>query len=124
MRGESALPLSLGEGWAGSCNLDRSALAPNGAGERRQVLIAAGCLAERLPEPRRSQLITVAAGLKKQLASMEQLRLTGAMVTQQVLKHLDEVVSVMTAGAPGGDLYGRTGVRQESSAARVFEAVG
>jgi hypothetical protein len=81
-------------------------------------------LAEHLPEPRRSQLITVAAGLKKQLASMEQLRLTSTLVTQQILKHLDEVFSVMTAGAPGSDLYGRTGARQQSSVARVFEAVG
>jgi hypothetical protein len=81
-------------------------------------------LAEHLPEPRRSQLLTVSAGLKQQLASMEQLRLTSTMVAQQMLKHLDEVLSVMTAGAPGSDLYGRGGVRQKSGAAHVFEAVG
>ena len=81
-------------------------------------------LADHLPEPRRSQLITVAAGLKKQLASMEHIRLTSTLVTQQMLKHLDEVLSVMTAGAPGSDLYGRSGARQQSSVAHVFEAVG
>ena len=81
-------------------------------------------LADHLPEPRRSQLITVATGLKKQLASMEPIRLTSTLVTQQMLKHLDEVLSVMTAGAPGSDLYGRSGARQQSSVAHVFEAVG
>jgi hypothetical protein len=81
-------------------------------------------LAEHLTEPRRSQLITVTAGLKRQLASMEQLRLTSELVTQEMLSHLGEVLSVMTAGAPGGDLYGRTGDRQQASMAHVFEAVG
>ena len=81
-------------------------------------------LAEHLPEPRRSQLITVATGLRKQLVSMEQLRLTSTMVTQQVLRHLEEVFAVMTAGAPGTDLYGRSGGRQQSNGAHVFEAVG
>ena len=81
-------------------------------------------LAEHLPEPRRSQLITVAAGLKKQLSVMEQLRLTSTMVTQEMLKHLEEILSVMTAGGPGGDVYLRTGNRQASSTAHVFEAVG
>jgi len=81
-------------------------------------------LAEHLPEPRRSQLITVAAGLKKQLASMERLRMTSTLVTRQMLKHLEEVFSVMTAGAPGSDLYGRTGTRQPSSTTHVFEALG
>lgn len=90
-----------------------------GAAPMRITLIA-----ERLPEPRRSQLLTVTAGLRKQLESMEQLRLTSTLVAQQMLKHLDEVMSVMTAGAPGGDLYGRGGVRQQSSMAHVFEAVG
>ena len=83
-----------------------------------------GDLAEHLPEPRRSQLITVAAGLKKQLSVMEDLRLTSTMVTQGMLKHLDEILSVMTAGAPGGDVYLRTGNRQASGPAHVFEAVG
>ena len=81
-------------------------------------------LAEHLPEPRRSQLITVAAGLKKQLALMEQLRLTNTLVTKQMLKHLDDVFAVMATGVPGSDLYGRSGARQQSSTAQVFEAVG
>jgi hypothetical protein len=81
-------------------------------------------LAEHLTEPRRSQLITVTEGLRRQLASMEQLRLTSELVTQEMLNHLGEVLSVMTAGAPGGDLYGRTGARQQASMAHVFEAVG
>jgi len=81
-------------------------------------------LAEHLTEPRRSQLITVTTGLKRQIASMEQLRLTSELVTQGMLNHLGEVLSVMTAGAPGGDLYGRTGARQQANMAHVFEAVG
>ena len=90
----------------------------------REVPMRVTDLAEHLPEPRRSQLITVAAGLKKQLSAMEQLRLTSSMVTQEMLKHLQEILSVMTAGAPGGDVYLRTGNRQASSTAHVFEAVG
>ncbi|HSW47333.1 MAG TPA: flagellar export chaperone FlgN [Phycisphaerae bacterium] len=81
-------------------------------------------LAEHLPEPRRSQMITVAEGLKKQLASMEQLRQTSELVSREMLTHLGEVLTVMTSGVQGGDTYGRTGVRQSTSMARVFEAVG
>lgn len=81
-------------------------------------------LAELLPEPRRSQLLVSAAGLREKLEELERLQQTTAMVTEQMLQHLGEVLRVMTAGTGPSDVYSRSGRRSELSAASVFEAVG
>lgn len=81
-------------------------------------------LAELLPEPRRSQLLVSAAGLREKLEELERLQQTTAMVTEQMLQHLGEVLRVMTAGTGPSDVYSRSGRRSEPSAASVFEAVG
>lgn len=81
-------------------------------------------LAEHLPEPQRSQLLGASMGLREKLKELEQTRVTTTLVTQEMLKHLKQVMTVMTSGGPGSDVYGRTGQRQSSNAAHVFEAVG
>jgi len=81
-------------------------------------------LAEYLQEPRRSELLSVAAGLKKKVQEMEDMRVTTTLVTQEMLKHLRAILSAMTNGDPGMETYGRTGQRQKGGAAHVFEAVG
>jgi len=81
-------------------------------------------LAEYFPEPRRSQLLVAATGLRNKLSELERLRVTNTLVTQEMLKHLNELVSVMKAGTPAADIYSRTGCREQVGTANVFEAVG
>ncbi len=81
-------------------------------------------LAERLSEPRRSQVLVAAAGLRARLQEIEQMRVTTTLVTQEMLKHVGEVISAMTSGGSGNGAYGRTGECQGPVPARVFEAVG
>lgn len=80
-------------------------------------------LAEYLAEPRRSQVLVAAAGLREKVEEMDRLRITTMLVTQEMLKHLNEIMQVMTSGGLT-DVYGRTGQRQGSAGAHVFEAVG
>lgn len=81
-------------------------------------------LADRLSEPRRSQLLSAAEGLKVVLQDLEKLRVVTTLVSQEMLKHLGAVLVSMTSGGPGNDVYGRTGQKQRSNVAHVFEAVG
>lgn len=81
-------------------------------------------LAEYLAEPRRSQLLVAAAGLKEKVESVERLRVTTTLVTQEMLKHMREVLSVMRGGGLGAELYSRSGRRERVNSATVFEAVG
>lgn len=80
-------------------------------------------LAERLPEPRRSQLLVAAAGLREKLNEIGRMQATLSLVTQHMLEHLNEVLKVMCAGV-GGEVYSRSGRRQNAGTATVFEAVG
>ena len=102
----------------------------------RQILIGLGLsksmsepvklsdLAERLPEPRRSQVLVAAAGLRTRLQEIEQMRVTTTLITQEMLNHIGEVISAMTSGGPSNDVYGRTGQHHGPAGAHVFEAVG
>ena len=81
-------------------------------------------LAERFPEPRRSQLLVTASGLRESLGQVEQLRVTTALISQEMLKHLAEVMAVMKGGVGGVDVYSRSGQRERAGVACVFEAVG
>lgn len=80
-------------------------------------------LAEMFPEPRRSQLLVAAAGLRERVHEVDRLRTTLSLITNEMLNHLGEVLKVMCAGV-GGDVYSRTGRRQHPGMAAVFEAVG
>lgn len=81
-------------------------------------------LAEHLPEPRRSQLLVASAGLREKLEAIERMRVTTTLVTQEILQHMEEVLSVITAGVVAADVYSRSGHRQQPGSANVFEAVG
>ncbi len=85
--------------------------------------ITIGRMAEWYPEPRRSQLLVAAAGLREKVGEIDRMRTTVSLVTRQMLEHLGEVVKVMCAGV-GSDVYSRSGQRQRSGEAAVFEAVG
>jgi len=80
-------------------------------------------LAEAFPEPRRSQLLVAAAGLREKVGEIDRMRVTTTLVTNEMLKHLGEVLKAMCSGG-GSDTYSRSGRRQGSGTAAVFEAVG
>jgi hypothetical protein len=81
-------------------------------------------LAEYLPEPRRSQLLVMAAGLRDRLEEIERLRVTTTLITREVLRHMGEVFAVMRGGTATADVYSRTGARESTAGSGVFEAVG
>lgn len=81
-------------------------------------------LAERFSEPRRSQLLVSAAGLREKLQEIGRMQATTSLITQEMLKHLGAVLDVMRSGGASTDIYSRTGTRQRSGPASVFEAVG
>jgi hypothetical protein len=80
-------------------------------------------LAGLFPEPRRSQLLTAATGLRRKVEELQRLHRTNTLVTQAVLRHLSEVFAAMCVG-PATESYTRGGRCAQHSAASVFEAVG
>lgn len=89
--------------------------------ERQPVMTQ---LAGHLPEPRRSQLLVAAAGLREKVAEAERLKATTDLISREMLAHLGEVLKVMRSGGGGTDVYSRGGGRQRAGSACVFEAVG
>lgn len=81
-------------------------------------------LAECFSEPRRSQLLVSAAGVREKLHEIRRTQTTTSLITQEMLKHLGAVLDVMRSGGASTDIYSRTGTRQQSGPASVFEAVG
>lgn len=81
-------------------------------------------LAALLAEPRRSQLLGLATGLREKIDQVEKLRITTTLITQEMLRHLGNVLSVMTSGGPREDIYRQTGQREQTRLPVVFEAVG
>jgi len=81
-------------------------------------------LAEHFGEPRRSQLLVAAAGLREKLHEIARVQARTSLITQQMLKHLGAVLDVMRSGGVNTDIYSRSGTRQRSGPASVFEAVG
>jgi hypothetical protein len=81
-------------------------------------------LARHISEPQRSRLLTTVAGLRERLNEVEQLRVTSALISQEMLKHMDVVMNVMRSGGATSELYSRTGSTQRASGSSVFEAVG
>lgn len=80
-------------------------------------------LAECFPEPRRSQLLVAASGLRDKVQEVDRLHKTLSMITREMLVHMNEVIRVMCAGVRS-DIYSRSGRQQKGGAAAVFEAVG
>lgn len=96
-----------------------------GAAERSPSgeLVTLNQLAELLAEPRRSQLLVAAAGLREKIHEVSRLQTTFSLITKQMLEHMGEVLKVMCAGVRG-EVYSRSGRRQQGGTATVFEAVG
>lgn len=81
-------------------------------------------LAEWLSEPRRSELLAASAGLRQKLEDVERARVTSALVTEEMLKHIGEVLATARCGGRAIDLYSSSGRFNMPTPANVFEAVG
>ncbi len=103
--------------------LTRQLIAGLGLHDQPEEPLRLTTLAEYLPEPGRSQVLVAAAGLRERVHEVERLRVTSSLITQEMLKHLGEVMTAMRSGG-SSDAYGRGGQRQGAGGAHVFEAVG
>ena len=81
-------------------------------------------LAERFAEPRRSQILVAATGLRARLEEIDRIRVTTRLITEEMLKHMDQILGVMTSGGATTGVYSRAGGRETSGRPNVFEAVG
>lgn len=81
-------------------------------------------LAPHLHEPTRSLLLAAAEGLRGRLAEVESLRVTTVLITEHMLHHMREILSVMRSGGEATGVYSPTGQTGQRSVANVFEAVG
>ncbi len=105
-------------------DLVRNILRELGEGPRTGRSIRMTELAERFAEPRRSQILVAATGLRARLEEIDRIRATTAMITEVMLKHMDQVFAVMTSGGATTGVYSRAGGRETSGRPNVFEAVG
>jgi hypothetical protein len=81
-------------------------------------------LAEHFREPQRSQILVAAAGLRARLEEIDRVRATTALITEEMLRHMQAILAMMTSGGASTGVYSRAGGRETSSRANVFEAVG
>lgn len=81
-------------------------------------------LAEQFAEPGRSRILGAAAGLRARIEEIDRLRLTTRLISEAMLRHMDEIMTVMTSGVGTTGNYSRAGGRETSGRPSVFEAVG
>lgn len=81
-------------------------------------------LADLLAEPRRSQLLTAATGLRQKVEELQRIQRTNVLITHEMLKHMSEVIAVMCGQGAAAEYYTRGGRRAQPRTASVFEAVG
>jgi hypothetical protein len=64
------------------------------------------------------------AGLRARLEEIDRVRAVTALISDEMLKHMQAVIAVMTAGGASTGVYSRAGNRETAARANVFEAVG
>jgi hypothetical protein len=105
-------------------DLVRNALRDLGQDPQKYRSVRITELAEYYAEPRRSQILVAATGLRVKLEDIDRIRVTTTEITEEMLRHMDEIIAVMTSGGPTTGVYSRAGSRELSGRASVFEAVG
>lgn len=86
--------------------------------------LSAQRLAERLAEPFRSRFHAVALQLKNAVESVRKVNDLIGRVSTQVLKHLDDVFTAITAPEPGRTGYTPKGQAVPGTGRELFEAIG
>jgi len=121
---ETALANRLAEREGLRRDLVRNILRELGMSSRKPQNIRMTELAECFAEPRRSRILVATTGLRARLEQIERLSATTRMITTEMLRHMEEIIGVMTSGGPTTGVYSRAGSRETSGRASVFEAVG
>ncbi len=81
-------------------------------------------LAEELGEPRRAQLLGLAASVREVLAAIDRSNKVATLVTEEMLKHFRRVYAAMARAGHSAGTYSSGGELTTDRPARVFEAVG
>jgi len=81
-------------------------------------------LAERLPEPRRGQLLAQAAVVREILLAIDKTNTVAALVTGEMLKHFQQVCAAMARTGQSTGTYSSAGRLNSEPPVGVFEAVG
>lgn len=90
---------------------------------RRVESVRLNELAGWFREPRRGELMNAASSLRRQVEGLQRQQQINALITQEMVRHLGEVMAVMRGGL-SAESYSRRGRREQQAAASVFEAVG
>jgi len=122
--GELVLANRLAEREGLRRDLVRNILRELGIGARKPQTLRMTELAECFAEPTRSRILVAATGLRVSLEEIERLSATTKMITGEMLRHMGEIIEVMTSGGSTTGVYSRAGSREASGRANVFEAVG
>lgn len=81
-------------------------------------------LAERLPEPRRGQLLVLGEELRELIGKIDNANKVVALVTGEMLKHFRHVHSAMARSGPSTGRYAANGQIAVERPTQVFDAVG
>ncbi len=81
-------------------------------------------IADRVAEPRRGQLLGLAAGIRQTLQAIHARNQVAALVTDEMLKHFRQVYTVMAKSGPSTGRYSPAGTPATDRPRQVFEAVG
>lgn len=92
-------------------------------GERRGRTLTLREVGERVGEPWRSRLLSVAAALKAKLEETAERNRVAALVSQEMVKHFRQVYEVMAQSNQTVTLYSRTGKPEARASRAVFDAV-
>jgi len=88
------------------------------------VRLPLSSLAERLTEPRRSQLLALAASTRQVVLAVDHNNKVSALVMGEMLKHFRQVCLAMARTGMSTGTYSSGGRMAPDLPARVFEAVG
>jgi hypothetical protein len=81
-------------------------------------------LVERLDEPRRGQLLSLAAGLRGAMQAIDGCNKVAALVTSEMLKHFRQVCMAIAQAGHSAGTYSQAGRMNSEASVGVFEAVG
>ncbi len=81
-------------------------------------------LAERLPEPRRGQLLVLGEALRELIGKIDNANKVVALVTGEMLKHFRHVYAAMARSGPSTGRYASNGQIAVERPTQVFDAVG
>lgn len=105
-------------------DLVRNLLRDLGRDPQEFLSVRTSDLAEHFSEPRRSQILSAAAGLRSRIEAIDRRQTSTRLITEHMLQHMGEIIAVVTSGGAATGVYSRRGGRETSGGANVFEAVG